>query len=311
MPAEFDPPLAAGHRMLGAWAARQEDGNALYSRAEARRRIEQQFNDAVLAILRPVELADLRAVVLHGYDGDPPAIALICDSIGQIDMGWIEKSNVLSNTLFGTVAPVSWRATAYRELAGALPMVLPIFGFDELLDELSLYYWDGEITDEGARHALTTFMGFGPEDIDEMTMPSAITARRPDWMLASNATALKNLPKPLAQRLRSLRAAHAMLKAETWEDSAWSFDGYKIIEYLPHMEDRSMLPSMTLVPFEDFARELDDVAQVGMQEGFMNVAGLCLLSSPDKVDAWFASLKLGVDVLLAAQALIDLDPSKM
>ena len=296
--------------MLGAWAARQEDGDALYDRAEARRRIEQQFNDAVLAILRPVELADLRAVVLHGYDDNPPAIALICGSIGQIDMGWIEKDNVLSNTLFGTVAPLSWRATAYRELAVSLPTVLPIFGFDELLDELSLYYWDGEITDEGARHALTTYFGHAEEDIDETTLPSAIIARRPDWMLEANATGLRNLPKPLATRIAALRAAVAALKLDAPGRSAWLFDWYKVCEYLHPYEDASGLPSLTLVPFDHFARELDDVGRAGMENGFMDVAGLCLLTDAERIDAWFTSLKRGVDVLVAAQALIDFDPSR-
>lgn len=297
--------------MLGAWAARQEEGRILYSRAEARKRIEQHFNDAVLAILRPVELADLRAVVLHGYDDNPPAIALICDSIGQIDMGWIEKSNVLSNTLFGLVAPVSWRASAYQALAECLPGVLPIFGFDDLMEELSGYYWDSETTDEGARQALTTYFGHAEEDIDETTLPSAVRARRPDWMLSENACALRNLPKPLASRIRALRAARAALKDAAREWCAWCFDWYQVCEYLHPYEDASGLPSLTLVPFDHFARELDDVGRHGMENGFMDVAGLCLLTDADRIDAWFTSLKLGVDLLLAAQALIDFDPAKM
>ena len=86
--------------------ATHEDGPRLYTRGEARQLIERQFNSAVLKILDPIEIVDLRAAVLEGEDGNPPAIALVCESIGQMDLGWIEKSNVLRNTVFGQVAPV-------------------------------------------------------------------------------------------------------------------------------------------------------------------------------------------------------------
>jgi len=66
---------------------------------------------------------------------------------------------------------------------------------------------------------------------------------------------------------------------------------------------------MTLVPADHFARELDYVGDYGMQQGFMDIAGLCPLSDPGKVDDWFASLKLGAELLLAAQQLINLDPA--
>ena len=101
-------------------------------------------------ILRPVDMANLRVAVMIGEDGLDPAIVIICDSIGQIDLGWIEKSNVLSNTLFAPVAPVGWQAAAYKALCGALPAVLPIFGYEDFMEEMSAMYWDGETTDEGA-----------------------------------------------------------------------------------------------------------------------------------------------------------------
>lgn len=310
VPAAFDVPLAPHHRMIGSWVAQREGSERRLTRPEARALIERRFNREVLAILQPVELADLRVAALHGDGYRPPAIAVICDSIGQIDLGWIEKSNVLSNTLFGSVAPVRWRATAYKTLEETLPGILPVFGYDRLVDELSAYYWDGEIDDAAARQALIDYHGHSEEDVELMTLPSGVNARRPDYMLASNTTALRNLPAALRDRIRAVRDAHKELERIAPEGSAWFFDWHRICEYLP-VEDNSTLPPMTLVPFEHFAQELDDVARWGMESGFMDVAGLCELTDADKIDAWFASLKLGVDLLLAAQALIDFDPTKI
>lgn len=45
--------------------------------------------------------------------------------------------------------------------------------------------------------------------------------------------------------------------------------------------------------------------------GFMDVAGLCPITDAASIDAWFASFKLGVDFLLRAQELIDLNPKDM
>ena len=71
------------------------------------------------------------------------------------------------------------------------------------------------------------------------------------------------------------------------------------------------MPPLTLVPFEHFARELDDVARHGMEMGFMDVAGLCPLPDAENIDDWFASLRLGARFLLAAQDLIQLDPAQL
>ena len=67
----------------------------------------------MLDILKPFKLVDFRVAALTGDESHPPAIALICDSVGQLDLGWIEKSNVLRTTTLETVAPVRWQATAY------------------------------------------------------------------------------------------------------------------------------------------------------------------------------------------------------
>ena len=62
------------------------------------------------------------------------------------------------------------------------------------------------------------------------------------------------------------------------------------------------------MPFEQFARELDDIARNGMEMGFMDIAGLCPLAAADRVDDWFTSLRFGAQLLAAAQDLIRLDP---
>lgn len=288
----------------------QEVASGSYTRREARQHIERTFNAAVQEALSGVELADLQVSVLIGENGNLPALAIICESIGQIDMGWIEKSNVLSDTLFSTVAPLPWRATAYRDLLHAIGQALPVISFEDLFEEVSAYYWDGETDDEAARASLMQWQGHDPADMDDMTMPSEMKARRPDWMLPENAGPLKHMPDELCTRLRTLRAAASAFEGVDRADNAWAFEYEQISDYLPGYQDICHLPPMTLVPFDHFARELDDVCQVGMQEGFMNVAGLRPITDAAMIEAWFTSLRLGADLLRAAQALIDFDPTK-
>ena len=306
IPAGFDAPLAPHHKAIGRWLAEREPADQLVTRAEARRHIEQGFDRAVLEVLAGNTLADLRVVVLQG-DGDhlPPAIAIICDSVGQIDLGWIEKTNVLRHTLSGNVAPVGWRAAAYRALV-QLCLVLPMFDFQGLMDELSQYYWDGETDDEAARQALVAYHGADEEDL---ILPSHVLAKRPDYMLAENVAPAKALPPILRRKLRRLTDAYNALKARPRDGDAWLFDWHETIEYLPEYEDASCLPPMTLVPFDEFNQELDEVARAGMEMGFLNVAGLCPLTEPTIVARWFTSLRLGAELLAAAQDLIDFDPS--
>ncbi|KAK0348931.1 hypothetical protein LTR94_035171, partial [Friedmanniomyces endolithicus] len=91
--------------------------------------------------------------------------------VGQIDLGWIEKSNVLSNTLFGPAAPVGWRAAAYSLLESTLGDVLPVFSYADLFEEVSAYYWDGATDDESARATLIEYHGEDPDVAYEMTLP--------------------------------------------------------------------------------------------------------------------------------------------
>jgi len=310
VPVVFDVPLAPHHRLIGRWAAKREKSARRYTRHEARGRIERVFDGAVSEILKPFELAELRVVVLIGDADFPPALAVICDGVGQLDLGWIEKSNVLRETVFNTVAPVGWQAAAYKALVDTLGCVLPVFAYDDMIEEFAMSYWDGEADDESARRCQIDYQGAHPDDIDEEMLPSAMNARRPAWMLAENAYPLKQLPSGLRKRLRRLREAHKAVMALGEDINAWRFETDLIHQYDPDYMDCSHLPSMTLVPTEHFARELDDVGRHGMEQGFMNIAGLCPLPDANKIDDWFASLKVGADLLLAAQDLINLDPSK-
>lgn len=308
VPTGFDAPLGPHHRIIGQWAARHAPVDRLLTRAEARRHIEQSFNQAVLDIIGVNTLADLRVVALAGDGGEqPPAIAILCDSVGQIDVGWIERTNVLANTLNGFVAPVGWRARAYGALH-QLAAVLPMFDFDGMMEELSGYYWDGETEDEGARHALVTYHGQDPDDV---ILPSQIRDRRPDYMLSTNADPLKALPRALRAALRRVEAAWNSVWACKEPSNAWHFDFHQITDYLPEYEDSSPLPALTTVPFDVFAEELDNIGQHGMEVGFHNVCGLCPLTHPDVLDQWFASLRLGAELIAAVQDLIDLDVSKV
>ncbi len=307
VPAIFDASLAPHHKLIGRWVAARAGSDELYTRHEARRHIEQVFKAAVLDILKPFDLADLSVVALVGEANLPPALAVICDSVGQIDLGWIEKSNVLSDTLSGPVAPVGWRAAAYSLLESTLGTALPVFSYADLFEEVSAYYWDGATDDAGARATLIEYHGEDPDVLYDMTLPSEMNGRRPDWMTGKPAP-LKDMPRPLRLAIAHVRETHAALKAAGRGNNAWCVDREHWSEYLPGLEDSSHLPPLTLVPFDHFARELDDVGRFGMEQGFDNVAGLCPLTDAATIDAWFATLKLGADFLLAAQQLISLDP---
>lgn len=307
IPAAFDAPLGAHHKAIGRWLIDREASRETFTRGEARKHIEQAFDQAVQEAMGNTILADLRVVVLQGDDQQmPPALAIICDSVGQIDMGWIEKTNVLSHTLTGSVAPVGWRARAYQAL-NVLGSVLPVFGYQEMIDELSNYYWDGETDDAEVRRVMVEFHGHDPEDV---ILPSAIAAKRPDFMLAENAAPLKALPVALRQRLRRLQTAFDALRNFDQPANAFGgFDFHEACEYMPEYEECSHLAPMTLVPFDDFSREVDEIGRFGMEMGFMNLTGFCPIKDATTVAQWFTSLRLGAEVIAAAQDLIDFDPT--
>ncbi|MYL97754.1 hypothetical protein GR702_08200 [Novosphingobium sp. FGD1] len=286
---------------MGRWVAAREASSGLYTRAAARQHIEGIFNAAVLEILDPIEIADFRvAVILKEGDGTP-AIAVICQNLGQIELGWIETGD----------APIPWRAAAYRALEQCLGRVLPIFSYEDLFNEISIYYWDGETDDERARQSLIAYHGADADELDELTLPSEMNARRPEWMIKENAAPSARLPSGLRQKLKRFHAAHKAVGSLRPERNAWDFDLEVAYDYIPGIEECSSLPPLTLVPFDHFARELDDVARNGMEMGFMEVAGLCPLRDAHHIDDWFASVRLGAEFLLAAQELIQVDPAKL
>ena len=301
VPAIFDAPLPPHHKLIGRWVAAREASSGLYTRAAARQHIEGIFNAAVLEILDPIEIADFRvAVILKEGDGTP-AIAVICQNLGQIELGWIETGD----------APIPWRAAAYRALEQCLGRVLPIFSYEDLFNEISIYYWDGETDDERARQSLIAYHGADADELDELTLPSEMNARRPEWMIKENAAPSARLPSGLRQKLKRFHAAHKAVGSLRPERNAWDFDLQVAYDYIPGIEECSSLPPLTLVPFDHFARELDDVARNGMEMGFMEVAGLCPLRDAHHIDDWFASVRLGAEFLLAAQELIQVDPAKL
>lgn len=254
----------------------------------------------MLEILDPIEIADFRVAVILSEEDCTPAIAIICQSLGQIDLGWIETGD----------APIPWRAAAYSALEQCLGLTLPIFGYSDLFEQISMYYWDGEIDDEGARESLIAYHGADAAELDALTLPSEMNARRPAWMIEANAASTARLPAGLRKKLRRLNETHKALRGFSPDSSAWYADHQTIHDYIPEFEDCSSLPPLTLVPFDHFTRELDDVGRNGMEMGFMDVAGLCPLPDVDRIDEWFASLRLGAEFLLAAQELIQLDPAQ-
>lgn len=300
VPALFDDPLAAHHKLIGRWVAARTDVRRIFTRVAAREHIERVFAAAVTEVLRPIDFVELRTVALRGPDSKPPAILLVCDSIGQLDLGWIETSE----------APVPWRAAAYQALERMLGTALPIFGYQDLFEQISHYYWDGETDDAAARQALIDYQGADPDEVDGMGLPSEMEARRPDWMIAAQAAPPKQLPHDLRQALLAFRRAHRAL-VQTRAGNAWFFDTGTLYDYVPGLEECSSLPPLTLVPVEQFAAEVDDLGRQGMELGFMDAVGLCPLPDASVIDDWFVSLRLGVRFLAAAQALIRLDPTNL
>lgn len=290
--------------MLGRWLAEHQPSVRAITRLEARQQIEAAFEVAVQDVMAGINIAEFRVVVLLGEHDNPPALAIICDSIGQVELGWIEQTNVLANTMNGLVAPVGWRAGAYKALVDTLAAALPLFTYDDMIQELSAYYWDGETEDGPAAEALE-MLGHDPDDT---ILPSQVHAKKPDFMLAANAAPLKDLPPALAQILRRVHNAHAALTTVR-EGNAWYFEHEQLIEYAPEYEDAAYLPPMTLVPVDAFTAEVDEVGRMGMESIFQSAAGLCPIADVAAIDRWFATLRLGADLLTAAQDLIAFDPS--
>ncbi|MDR6851074.1 hypothetical protein J2Y54_000567 [Sphingomonas sp. BE123] len=290
--------------MIGRWVAARDQNMGALTCVEALRHIERAFDRAVRQVLEPLKLSNLRVVVLMGDEHLHPALAILCDDVGQVDLGWIEKTNVLSDALAGPVAPVGWRAAAYQALEGTLGSVLKLFNYADMLEEFSMHYWEGATTDEEALAYLVDCLGVEADEAEAM-LPSTMNAKRPDYMTAQ-PEALKRMPKGLADRLRRLRAAFDAHRAAR---TAWLVeDFHRSTEYFPELEEASHLPPLTLVPHDQFARELDEIGRHGMEMGFTNVAGLLELPDADGIEGWFASFRLGIDVLLAAQDLINFDP---
>lgn len=301
VPAIFDQPLGGHHRLIGRWVASRGSPEKSFTRVEARRHIERNFSSAVLDILAPVEMADLRTVVLRGQDDMSPAIGIFCDSMGQLDLGWIETSD----------APIAWRAAAYVALEQTLGSVLPVFAYQDLFEEMSLYYWEGETDEAAAREYVAACHGADPDDLGDIPLPSTMNGRRPEWMIRENAARTRNLPARLRRALKTLCDRHRAIGRTCPDDNAWSVELDVAYAYLPGIEECSSMPPLTLVPVDEFAREFDDIAQHGMEMGFFDVAGLCPLADPSNTERWFASLRLGAEFLCAAQDLIDLDPTAL
>lgn len=89
IPTVFDQPLAPHHKLIGHWIGTREDTGRVFTRAAARRHIEQVFDAAVMEILSSIDCVDLRIAVLGSEEDASPAIAIICESLGQLDLGWI------------------------------------------------------------------------------------------------------------------------------------------------------------------------------------------------------------------------------
>ncbi|MDR2857521.1 MAG: hypothetical protein LBV50_06710, partial [Novosphingobium sp.] len=161
VPTCFDEPLAEHHKLIGRWVASRETSARRYARPEVRARIEQVFDTAVMEVLEPIDLADFTVAVLHSEEEGPPAIALVCRDMGQIDLGWIGADDV----------PVAWSAAAYTALELTLGRVLPAFTYAEFFEEFAVCHWEGETDDEAARQCLVDYHGMDPDDVDNLTLP--------------------------------------------------------------------------------------------------------------------------------------------
>jgi hypothetical protein len=139
--------------------AAREGTPSRYTRVGARKRIEQVFNAAVLEILAPIELS----ICASPSSSAKTTIRPQSPSSARPSANWI-----LAGSKPATLP--SWRAAAYAALGETLGTALPVFGYQDLFEEISMYYWDGEIDDEGARRSLAAYQGLSAEEIEEQTL---------------------------------------------------------------------------------------------------------------------------------------------
>src|SRR3546814_13402466 len=85
-------------------------------------------------------------------------------------------------------------------------------------------------------------LGADAEELDELTLPSEMNARRPDWMIKENAAPSARLPVGLRRSLARFRAAHNALETIRPERNAWDFDLQVAYDYIPGIEECSSLP---------------------------------------------------------------------
>lgn len=305
IPVSFGETLTSNHLTVGRWvAAHGLASEAAISREEARRLIENTLTAKIHEIIRGLEILGLHVAVLSCEESpddvdQPPAILISHNSHGDIFFKWIEDEAI----------PVGWRAAAYHAIATTLPRIVPLLALGDMMEELSMWYWDGEIDDEGAKLALIHNHGADEDELDGYVLPSQVEAKVPGWMKSELAARSRCLPPALRRSIIGLKQAARKARGHTGEGGAWSYDRDQLLEYAPWLEDASCVPPVTIVPSNIFEQELDDVYRFGMENGSDDTCGIMAISSAAEVDTWLTSFAAGVAVLKAAEALISLDPS--
>lgn len=299
VPTRFDAALNKHHIAIGRWVLEHRTQSSALTHDAARSLIEITFVDEVKRILAPIELADLHVMVLlNSYDDKaPPALIISNKSQGQIDLGWIETDED---------APIAWHRRAYQALVRAIQPIIPAITYDDMFEHLSHLYWDGETDDEAARESLRTYQDYDESDLAGMTMPSQLDAKRPEWMLDRSDHIPDQIHSELEAILADITAASEGLEKARKRADAFQFtDMEDLCAYAPWYKESLGLPSMTVVPFEIFASEIDDVARHGMESGFLDVSGIYHLDrdDPADIDNWFTTLRAGVAVIEAVQRL--------
>ena len=299
VPTRFGNPVGQHHVTIGKWARDRLVSAGPITENGFKHLVEQTFADAVGEILAPVELCDLHTMVLLNSENDKQAALVLANkSQGQIDLGWIETDED---------APLEWRCAAYSALVTNLQPIIPSISFDDMFEHLSMLYWDGETQDGPAREVLENFYGHDEEELEGMAMPSQVIAKIPAWMKDyAGDTPARPLHPQLAKILSDLKKASARLKRAQKKADPFEFsDMEDLCSFAPWYEESYSLPPTTVVPFEIFAAEIDDVARGGMEQGFLDAIGIYHLdpAAPELVGRWLETLRAGVAVIEIIQRL--------
>lgn len=199
-------------------------------------------------------------------------------------------------------------------LGRAMPILLPVGCFDDLVEEISGYWWQGELDDDAAREAIAEMRGeeLGPDD--DFFLPSKFLAAQPQWTLFEPWPRPNDAPTPALPDFVAGPAAQVLKAMKPFRNAsanraAWISDFDITTDVAPEYGDAVSTPPIFLVPdIPVFNEALNDIGECAMQTSFWNVCGAAIMTSPKDIQTWLKSLAAGVPLLVALDGLLRATP---